>query len=683
MIEKENFLFNNLKDIKGIGNKISSKFLKKRIIKIYELLLALPYSSTDRSNLKKLNNIEIGKICTITIRVDKYNFPRIRNLPFTIKCSDEFGKIDLVFFNSREGYIRKKLPLRKWVVVSGKINYFNKNYQIVNPEYIEDIKDLGKVNKEIPKYSLPDGLSEKIYIKIIEKILTNLPKVKEWHNKEILSKLGLPGWYESICFLHKKYKQDNINSKFYRRLVFDEIVSNLIVLSKNRKIIKKIKKKPKLFTLVNQKKIIKNINFRLTEGQNNIIYEINNDLKNDKKMFRILQGDVGSGKTIIALIAASNVIEDNFQCAFMAPTEILAKQHYDFAKNILANLNIKIALLTSKVDNKEKRQIFNDVEKGKIDFVIGTHSIFQKKVNFKNLGFIIIDEQHKFGVNQRMSLSQKGGDNCDVLLMSATPIPRTMMLSVYGDMDISRLTEKPFGRKEILTFSKPENKIEEIYDLIKKEISKNQQVFWICPLIKKSNILEDTSVNDRYKKLNLIFPKKVGLLHGEIPVDEKNSVLNKFLNKELSILVSTTVIEVGINFPNANLIIIDSANKFGLAQLHQLRGRVGRGDKQGKCILLFKKSLSKNAIKRIKILKKSNDGFFIAEEDMNLRGFGDMMGYQQSGLKYYRYADPVLHKDIFDIANSYIKEIEEKEINLENFHFLLKLFDKAEITNIE
>ena len=397
-------------------------------------------------------------------------------------------------------------------------------------------------------------------------------------------------------------------------------------------------------------------------------------------MFRIVQGDVGSGKTIVSLLSIANVIENKQQCALMAPTEILAKQHFVLANKIFDNTKIKIEFLSSNTDLKKRKEITKSLADGKVDLIVGTHSLFQKKINFKNLGFVVIDEQHKFGVKQRSELAKKGGDNCDVLLMSATPIPRTLMMSLYGDMDISKITEKPAKRKKIITLSKPETKINELWSFIKKKIDKGGQIFWVCPLIKESSFLDYSSAKKKFDIINNRFPEKVGLIHGALDKIEKEKILNQFLLKEISILVSTTVIEVGIDFPNANLIIIENADKFGLAQLHQLRGRVGRGNKQSLCILLFKSGLSKNAVKRIKILKKSDDGFYIAEEDMRLRGFGDIVGYQQSGIKNFRFADPVVHEDLFVLAEKYIKNI-NIEVNESKYTFLLRLFDKAEVIN--
>ena len=670
-------LFKKISFLKGVGPKLTKYLKNKRIEKINDLLWHFPYSSTDRSSMTTLNKLEVGKIQTIKVKVLKYNFPRIRNLPNKVICEDEFGKIDIIFFNSREGYIRAILPINKWVLISGKINFYKNKYQITNPSYITSIENIEYVKKNIPKYSLTEGLNEKSYRKIIEKVINNLPDLEEWHDKEILKKFGFKSWNESVLKIHNFENTDKVNNKYIRRLALDEILSNLIVLSQNRKKFKESKKESKLFNNSLANKIIKNLDFNLTENQKEIIKEINEDLRSDKKMFRILQGDVGSGKTIVSFMTVANVLEIGCQSALMAPTAILANQHFNLAKKVFDGTKIRINLLTGKTEAKLKKKILDDLKNGEIDLLIGTHALFQKKIDFKNLGYIVIDEQHKFGVKQRMSLADKGGKNCDVLLMSATPIPRTMMLTVYGDMDVSRLTEKPKNRLPILTYSKPEKKIDDLIEIIKKNISQNNQVFWVCPLIKESQILDYSSVKTRFEWLKKKFPNETSILHGELKQNEKDLVLEKFLKKKIKLLVSTTVIEVGIDFPDANLIIIENANKFGLAQLHQLRGRVGRGHKQGKCVLLFKDNLSKNSVQRIKILKKSSDGFFIAEEDMKMRGFGDIIGYQQSGEKFFKVADPINHKDLFIYAENYLKKIENE--NLDKFDFLVKLYDRAEI----
>ena len=674
------FLFQNVSILDGVGTKTIKLLKKKEIEKISDLLWNFPQGFTDRSNLQTLDKLEIGKITTIKVKVVKYNFPRIRNLPNKVICEDKNGKIDIIFFNSREGYIRKILSLNTSVIISGKINYFKKKYQITNPAYIVPINKEDYVNKIIPKYSLTEGLTEKIYRKLIEQVLKNITDLTEWHNDKILKKIGNVGWSQSIFNVHQD-KENNFNSKFHRRLAYDEILANLLVLSQARKRIKKFKKIKKKFNNHLSNKLIRNFNFELTKNQVSIIKEINSDLQSEYKMFRLLQGDVGSGKTIVSLIAAANVIKSNWQVALMAPTEILAKQHYNLACKIFKSTNINIKFLSGNSDSKQKKLIQENLINGKINFLIGTHALFQKNIQFKNLGLVIIDEQHKFGVRQRIELSNKGGKNCDILLMSATPIPRTLVLAVYGDMDISRLIEKPMYRKDIITLSKPEEKIDEILIFIKKQIKNGNQVFWVCPLIEESKKLDYSAAVEKYNHLMKNFTNKVGLIHGGLEKEKKNKVLNNFLNKSIDILVSTTVIEVGIDFPNANVIIIENSNKFGLSQLHQLRGRVGRGINQGTCILLYKKNLSGSAKKRIKILKSSNDGFFIAEEDMKLRGFGDILGYQQSGIKDFKLADPIQHQDLFKIAEEDIKSIEYDENNFKKYNFLLKLFDKANIIN--
>jgi len=675
----KNFFFNDVKKLKGVGPQLSKYLKRKKIEKIKDIILNLPYSETDRSKLYKLDELEIGKIQTIKVIVKKINFPRVRNLPNKIVCEDEVGKIDIVYFNSREGYLRKLYPLNEWVIISGKINYFNKKYQITNPDYVTTLDKQEYVIKNIQKYNLTKGINEKKYRFISEQVINNIPDITDWLSNSFIKINNLLNWNESIKKLHNSKDNKNSVSNSFRRLVFDELCANFFTLSVNRNRIKK-EKLPKKF--LNQKSdyIERTLPFILTKSQQNVLTEINKDLLSQKRMFRIVQGDVGSGKTIVSLLAISNVIESGYQCALMAPTEILAKQHYELAKVIYKNVNFKINFLTGKSELKNRKEILMNLENGKTNLLIGTHALFQKKIIFKKLGLAIIDEQHKFGVKQRSELAKKGGDNCDVLLMSATPIPRTMMMSLYGDMDISKITEKPAKRKRIITLSKPEKKINELWPFIKKQINNQNQIFWVCPLIEESRFLDYSSAKKKFDIIDKKFPGKVGLIHGALDKYEKEKVLKEFLNKNLSILVSTTVIEVGIDFPNANLIIIENANKFGLAQLHQLRGRVGRGEKKGTCILLFKEGLSKNAIKRIKILKESDDGFLIAEEDLKLRGFGDLIGYQQSGIKNFRFADPVIHEDLFKLAEEYVQENQEN-INEKKYSFLLKFFDRAEIIN--
>ncbi len=671
------YLLSNIQNIKGIGKKTSQLFKRKNINTIFDLLWHLPTSKIENSKVTNIGDIQIGKLQTIKLTPLKYNFPRIRRLPNRVVCQSNDIKIDCVFFNSYEGYIKKILPLNTEIIISGKINFFRNKYQITNPTQVKESNE--NILETQNKYSLTDGLTINKYNNIINKVLKELPDLDEWLNDDIKKKFNNIKWKDAILKIHSLDTNEILKSKYYKRLVFDELFAHFLLSSKIRTKIKKIKKSQKIFKDCKEK-LIQDLNFKLTNDQEAAIKIINEDLKSKSRMFRLLQGDVGSGKTIVSMIAAVNCINSGYQTSFMVPTEILAKQHFSFAKKYLPK-NIKIEMLTGKSKYADRKKILENLKHGKIDFLIGTHALFQKKVEYNKLGLIIIDEQHKFGVRQRKELSEKGGNNCDVLVMSATPIPRTMMMTVYGDMDLTLIKEKPKNRKKIVTYSKLEDKISEIIRFVKKEISNKNQIFWVCPLIEESKKVEQQSVLNKFKYLEKYFKNRIGLIHGSLDKDEKNKILNNFLDRKLDILVSTTVIEVGIDFPNANVIVIENADKYGLSQLHQLRGRVGRGSKESYCILMFKSSLSENAKKRINILKSSDDGFIISEEDMKLRGYGDLLGFKQSGIKNFRLADPILNEDLFLLAEAEVKKLEMKGDNFSKYNKLLKLYDRASIIN--
>ena len=680
MTNKSNYeyLLSDLTKLKGVGAKTTNLLKKKKINNIFDLLWKLPKSYTDKSNSTKIKDLKIGENQTVTVVPKKYSFPRVRNLPNKVSCSDETGEIDCIFFNSYEGYVRKILPLGKEITIYGKIGFFKDKYQLTNPKYISE--DSSLIKQKHNTYSLTEGISEKIYNKIINQIIINLPILSEWHSKNILEKFKNIKWNEAIIELHKPENIGDYKKNFYQRLAFDEIFSTFLVNSEIRKKIKKIKKKKKILDKTKQNNIIKKLQFVLTNDQRKTLEEINNDLSSSNKMFRLLQGDVGSGKTIVSLLAAYNTVNSGFQVAVMAPTEILAKQHFNFATKLFPK-QVNIELISGKSEYKNKKEILKRLANNEINIIFGTHAIFQKKVNFKNLGLIIIDEQHKFGVNQRKLLSDKGGKDCDVLLMTATPIPRTLTMTLYGDMDLSIIKEKPKSRKPIKTYSKLESKVDDVIKFIKKEINSGNQIFWVCPLIEESKKLDHTSAVKKFEYLDKIFPNQVSLLHGKTDLNDKEIILDKFLKNEFQILVSTTIIEVGIDFPNANVIVIENANKFGLSQLHQLRGRVGRGNKDSTCILMFKSNLSENAKKRINILKQSNDGFLISEEDMKIRGFGDILGFKQSGIKNFKLADPIHNSDLFLLAEKEIRRIEIENESISKFKPLIKLYDRADIIN--
>ena len=672
------YLLSSLNTVKGIGSKTIQLFLKKKIKTIFDLIWHLPTSKIETSKTTDIKNLLVGKEQSIKLIPIKYNFPRIRNLPNRINCLSADEKIDCIFFNSYEGYIKKILPINKEVIVYGKIGFYKGKYQITNPKLVSENED--GVIKDLKSYSLTEGLTITKYNKIIEEVLKKIPDIKEWHNKELIKKFNNVSWKQSIEKIHSFDYKKLENSDYLRRLIFDEILANFLISSQIRLKIKKIKKKRKLFNKSIKLKYLQKLKFELTDDQKKAINDIEKDLNSKERMFRLIQGDVGSGKTIVSLIAALNTIKSGYQVALMVPTEILARQHYIFSSNFFSS-DFKIELLSGKTDYLNRKKILKDLEDNKVNLIIGTHALFQKKIIFKKLGLIIIDEQHKFGVNQRKELSDKGGNDCDVLVMSATPIPRTMMMTVYGDMDVTLIKQKPKNRKEIKTYSKLDSKIDEVISFAKKEIVNGGQIFWVCPLIEKSKKLDHQSAVEKNKFLQKYFNKRVGLIHGMMDKDVKNKVLNDFLKKKIDVLVSTTVIEVGIDFPKANVIIIENANKYGLSQLHQLRGRVGRGDKNSFCILIFKSHLSENAKKRINILKSSNDGFEISEQDMKLRGYGDILGFKQSGIKKFKLADPILHKDLFDLAENEIKKIEKNKSKLGDYYKLLKLYDRASIIN--
>ena len=685
MIEKNfNFFFNPVSKVKGIGPKIKKLFNEKKIDTNIDLIFNFPYGLIDRTHCPKLNNLEIGKISTIFVKVRKHNFPRIRRLPNTVQCFDETGEINIVFFNSRENYIKEILAINSEVIISGKVNFYKNKYQITNPDYVTSINNEEKVTKIMPTYASLKGISNKTINKIYENIIKEIPDVPEWHRDHIIKNNKWFSFKDSLIQLHNPKKIEDLdkNSLTYERISFDEIFSNLLIFAQIKKKIATIYKKPKLFSSDQKLKLIKNLPFTLTKDQETIIKEIDDSLKSDKKMIRLLQGDVGSGKTIISIITGLNVVAAGYQVALMCPTEILATQHLNLIRSLTKGQDINVEILSSGINKKRQIEIKKELVEGKINFLIGTHSLFQETVSFSNLGLIIIDEQHKFGVRQRINLSDKGGVNCDVLLMSATPIPRTLILSTYGDMDISTLKEKPFKKTTIVTNIIPEKKIPDLINLIKKKIESDQQIYWICPLIEESTKVNLTPVLERFKYITKFFPENVAVMHGNLKNDEKNIVMKSFLEKKFSILISTTVVEVGVDNPNANTIIIENSERFGLAQLHQLRGRVGRGIENGECILVYSKSISENGKKRLKILKESNDGFYISEQDLKLRGFGDIIGYKQSGQKDFIVADPMFHSHLFELAKQETDFYTEANLPIEKFNVLLKFFKKDKILNI-
>jgi len=679
-------LFSPVNKIKGVGPIISKKLLDKGITNKIDLFLNLPTGAIDRRFCPKLDQLEVGKVSTIFVTPIKYNIPRFRNLPNKVTCKDEYGQIDIIFFNSRENYIKQILPLNNEVIISGKVNVYKNKFQITNPEYIQSVEKENDIKKIMAKYSSVTGISAKTIQKIYNEEIKKLSEIDEWHDKDFIKKLNWPTWYESIFRLHNPENLSDIDkeSKFYKRLAYDEIFSNFLIFSEIKKRIKKLQKKPKTINNIILTNIKKKLSFQLTQGQEKVLDEIFNDLSSVKKMLRVLQGDVGSGKTVVAMLAGATVVKSGYQVAFLCPTDLLAKQHYKLFKTILADENINISLLSGKTKLSEQQIVRSKIESSNIDIAIGTHSLFQEKTIFNNLGLIVIDEQHKFGVQQRINLSLKGNINTDVLLMTATPIPRTLILTTYGEMDISTIKEKPFRNTNISTLSKSLDKIDEIMKFVENKLYEGDQIYWVCPLIEDSEKL--TKLSSAVTRFNFLKKKlkyNIGLIHGSLSNEEKDLEMKKFVDGKTKLIVSTTVIEVGIDNPNANTIIIENSERFGLSQLHQLRGRVGRGTKDGSCLLLYASNIGENGRKRIQILKSSMDGFYISEEDLKLRGFGDIIGYKQSGEKDFLIADPAYHNDLFELAKHQIETEQTKEIEIEKrYSKLLKIFKKDKILNI-
>ena len=678
----KNDLFSSIINVKGIGPKIKKKLEEKNILNKADLLLNLPSGSIDRRFCPKLDQLEIGKISTIFVIPIKYSFPRIRNLPSRVTCKDEYSKIDLVFFNSRENYIKQMLPLNEEVVISGKVSLYKNKYQITNPDYIRATDKGPNIQKVMSRYSSISGISDKTLQKIFSDEANNIEELDDWHDKSFLEKMKWLSWSQSIKRIHNPIETDDVNknSLYYERLAYDEIFSNLLIFNEIKKRIEKIKKIPKQISKLEIDEITKKIPFNLTNDQKNCLDDIIKDMKSERKMMRVLQGDVGSGKTIIALMASYLNCKSNYQTAIMVPTEILATQHYKNFKNILDKTNINIELLTGKTKLKNQKIIREKLKNNKIDILIGTHSLFQDKIEFSKLGLIVIDEQHKFGVKQRINLSLKGTNNTDVVLMTATPIPRTLVLTNYGDMNISTIKKKPFSNNNLTTLIKPIQKLDEVIAFVNQRMDNEDQIYWVCPLIDESEKLKLMAAIKRFDSLKKKINHNIGLIHGSTKKEDKEKVMQDFIDGKIRGIISTTVIEVGIDNPNANTIIIENAERFGLAQLHQLRGRVGRSGNEANCILLYSSAISETGKKRLKIMKDSNDGFYISEEDLKLRGYGDIIGYQQSGEKNFMIADPIYHSHLFELAKNNLDLLEQN--NKSKYEILLKIFKKDRILNI-
>ncbi len=675
------FLYQNLEKLKGIGPKKASYFKNLNINTVIDIFYNLPTRSIDRTQDIDFKNLEKGQTITTLVKVKKHHFPFNPKLPYVIECEKGSLIINIIYFSIRGNFLRKKYPEKKELIISGKVSFYKSNLSVAHPDYIEEIENEDKLRTFENIYPLTRGITLKDIRIVLNDAKNHLNKFDEWLNENIVKKYNFSSFNESLIKMHfPSVKGDVENRENYRkRLAVDELVSNYFAI---RYLKEKTKRKNESLNLKFnlQEKLINELPFELTKNQYKIINDINNYNNTQYRETVLLQGDVGSGKTIVSLLTAIPFIQKHKQVAYMAPTEILANQIYSNVLNHLDNEEVNPILLTGSSKNKSK--IYEKIEKGIFNFIIGTHAIFQENLNFSSLAYVIIDEQHRFGVQQRLYLAEKG-INTNILLMSATPIPRTLALAQYGEIEQVILKEKPAFQKPIITKVSNIDKIKDIEILLKKKISNVSQVYWICPLVEASETQKYKDVETRFKSLKNIFGSEVEMLHGKIKSDQKERIIQNFQKGNIKILVATTVVEVGIDNRNADYIVIENAEKFGLSQLHQLRGRVGRGKNQGYCFALYGKDLPDNTINRLKIFKENLDGFKLSEKDLEIRGTGDILGYRQSGDSLFKFVNVYHDQELIIDALQYVKKlIEKKEYENEKFkkdiYKLLMFFKQQE-----
>lgn len=651
-------LFAPIDTLKGIGIKYAKLIKNLCGEKVIDILWHLPVSIVDRTYMTPLSQAQSGKIWTGVVTVLKHQKPSSRKQPYRIYTTDETAELELVFFKAYEDSLAKNYPLGSKRVVSGKIEYFNGIWQMSHPDYVALPEHISEVARQEPVYSLTAGVTNKMMLKLVQDALLKVPNFKEWLGENSLQTLDYVSFNDAILKVHHPRNPADLlpTSTIRRRLAYDEILSNQLALALIRKKVKQQKGRSFFGNGILYQKIMDNLPFELTDSQKNVLQEITKDQSEPYKMLRLLQGDVGSGKTIVALLSMMKVIEEKCQTALMAPTEILAKQHYDTIMEICRNSGINIGLLTGKIRPKEKREIYAKLANGEIDILVGTHALFTDVVKFKDLGYIVIDEQHRFGVNQRLSLSAKG-NLCDILVMTATPIPRSLLLTAYGDMDYSKIEKLPSGRKPTQTSVMNVNKIPDVVAGIRRKLEQGARAYWVCPLVDESQKSDLAAATERFEMLKKEFGDTVGLIHGKMKENEKDQAMEEFKQGKKNLLVATTVIEVGVNVPEATIMVIEHAERFGLAQLHQLRGRIKRGYEEGNCILLYSYPLSAVAKERLAVMKQTEDGFYIAEKDLELRGGGEILGTRQSGFTQFRVADMAYHTDLLIKARDDVQDI--------------------------
>ena len=668
--------------LQGVGPKMADLLQGLEVSRIVDLLFHLPASVLDRRDSPGIAHALDGSMATFKVMIDRHEAAPSSRAPYKIICHDQTGFMTLVFFRGRADYLLKTYPIGEEIGISGTVTRFKDTMQMTHPDRAVPAAQLSEIQVVEPVYPLRAGLTQKAMFNATRKALEHAPDLEEWHDAALVRREAWPSWRQALKAIHTPEEPDDIAapSPARRRLAYDELLSNQLALQIMRR---RQRAKPGRVFEVNPDKraeIIASLPYDLTDAQQIALSEIDQDMSSPSAMMRLLQGDVGSGKTIMAFLSLVTVVNHRAQGALMAPTEILARQHYDGLRPLCDQHGLSLEVLTGRDKGKNRQAKLMALMSGEIDILVGTHALFQDDVIFKDLGLVVVDEQHRFGVHQRLALSTKSKAP-DVLVMTATPIPRTLSLTAYGDMDVSRLTGKPPGRKPVDTRVMPLSKLDALTEGLEREIARNGQIFWVCPRVNDEDGDQLTSVEERYAHLSHRFGARVGFVHGQMSAADKDAVMERFVTGEISILVATTVIEVGVNVPNATIMVIENADRFGLAQLHQLRGRVGRGDRSATCVLLYDTPLGDVAKQRLETLRTSDDGFFIAERDLELRGAGEVLGTKQSGLPTFKLANISEDGDLMAMARDDAEVLLSKDPHLETprgqaIRTLLYLFER-------